>query len=54
MQSTQCRGRHGHPGVLTEIANCDGEWCEVEAGRTKGYVHQSDIWGAYPGEVVSD
>lgn len=42
------------PGVLTEIASCDGEWCEVEAGRAKGYVHQSDIWGAYPGEIVSD
>ncbi len=42
------------PGVLTEIEHCDGEWCEVEAGRARGYVRQSDIWGAYPGEVIAD
>lgn len=42
------------PGVLTEIANCDGQWCKVETGRAEGYVQQTEIWGAYPGEVVSD
>jgi SH3-like domain-containing protein len=42
------------PGVLTHVENCDGDWCMVEAGGASGYVRQSEIWGAYPGEVVDD
>lgn len=42
------------PGVLTEVASCDGRWCSIRAGSAKGYVRQSEIWGAYPGEVIED
>lgn len=42
------------PGVIGTIKACDGEWCEMTfAGRT-GFLAQSQIWGAYPGEAVDD
>lgn len=40
------------PGVLAEIAACDGQWCEISSGGYDGYAEQSLIWGVYPGEVV--
>lgn len=42
------------PGVLTHVTSCDGNWCKVEAGSAEGYVRQSEIWGAYPGEIIED
>ena len=39
-------------GAMGEIQSCDGAWCEVNVGGYSGYVEQSMLWGAYPGEVV--
>lgn len=42
------------PGVIGTIKTCNGDWCEMTfAGRT-GFMAQSLIWGAYPGESVDD
>lgn len=41
-------------GVVAELAQCDGEWCEIAAGGYQGYVEQRMLWGVYPGETVSD
>lgn len=42
------------PGVIGTIKTCNGQWCEMTfAGRT-GYLAQSQVWGAYPGEFVED
>jgi SH3-like domain-containing protein len=42
------------PGVIGTIKSCNGDWCEMTfAGRT-GFMAQSQIWGAYPGEAVED
>lgn len=38
------------PGVITEIKNCHGSWCEVEANGYKGYLPRQELWGTYPGE----
>jgi SH3-like domain-containing protein len=47
------------PGYSVDIRDCDGSWCEVSAtDQTKGghaatysgFLAQSSIWGAYPGE----
>lgn len=38
--------------VLVNIEGCDGRWCAVETRSIEGYVRQSRLWGAYPGEVV--
>ena len=42
------------PGVLGKIEACDGQWCRMEAGGHDGFVRQTDIWGAYPGEAFDD
>ena len=42
------------PGVLGTIRNCDGKWCEMTFGGRTGWISQSQVWGAYPGELVKD
>ncbi|MEO1748100.1 MAG: SH3 domain-containing protein [Pseudomonadota bacterium] len=44
------------PGVIGQLPSCDGIWCamEVRAGDgriIKGFVSQTDLWGAYPDET---
>lgn len=39
------------PGVVVNVKACDGDWCEASAEGVSGYVSQSEIWGAYPGEA---
>lgn len=39
------------PGVLIKVLECTGTWCRVEVDGTKGWVTQTEIWGAYPGEA---
>ncbi|MCX7306076.1 MAG: SH3 domain-containing protein [Hyphomicrobiales bacterium] len=42
------------PGVIGNIRKCDGQWCEMDFGSYKGWMSQSQLWGAYPGELVKD
>jgi SH3-like domain-containing protein len=43
------------PGVLGEILECDGTWCEVTSANPqvqwRGFVRQTSLWGAYPDEA---
>jgi SH3-like domain-containing protein len=39
------------PGVVVSVKACNGDWCEAEADGTSGWIVQSEIWGAYPGEA---
>ena len=39
------------PHVLVQVDACSGTWCRVRTGTVSGYVRQSKLWGAYPGEV---
>jgi SH3-like domain-containing protein len=39
------------PRVLVRVDACGGTWCRVRAGSASGYVRQSKLWGAYPGEI---
>jgi SH3-like domain-containing protein len=41
-------------GVVGEIESCSGDWCRVAMAGYRGYMEQIMIWGAYPGEAVSD
>lgn len=42
------------PGVIGMLLGCDGQWCELVSDDPetswRGYVRQTAIWGAYPGE----
>lgn len=42
------------PGVIAEIQSCNGEWCEISIDGHKGWMTQSLVWGAYPGELLED
>src|SRR3569623_742255 len=39
-------------GVLTQIKNCNGHWCEIAGKGFTGYIVQERLWGAYPNEKV--
>jgi SH3-like domain-containing protein len=40
------------PGVVCDIRNCDGSWCQISIGDYRGYVEQTKLWGVYPGETI--
>ena len=42
------------PGVIGSIKKCDGQWCEMTFDGHTGWISQSQLWGAYPGEKVKD
>ncbi len=39
-------------GAIVDVMQCDGEDCEVYAGKQKGWVPQKNLWGVYPREKV--
>ena len=39
------------PGVVVHVGECNGDWCRADAQGTEGWIAQSEIWGAYPGEA---
>ncbi len=39
------------PGVMMNIRECTGDWCLATTDGSEGWVAQSEIWGAYPGEA---
>ena len=42
------------PGAVGTIRSCNGQWCEMEFSGHKGWLSQTQIWGAYPGETYKD
>ncbi len=38
------------PGAIATIRQCTGQWCQLDSHGTRGWIQQSQIWGAYPGE----
>ena len=42
------------PGAIGSIRSCNGEWCQMTFGSYTGWISQSLVWGAYPGELVKD
>jgi SH3-like domain-containing protein len=42
------------PGVIGTIRSCNGQWCEMTFAGHTGWISQSQVWGAYPGELVKD
>ncbi|MBC7431395.1 MAG: hypothetical protein H7345_04945 [Rubritepida sp.] len=42
------------PGVIGRLRACEpaSEWCEVQAGDTRGFVQRGAIFGVLPGEKV--
>ncbi|MHA6645717.1 SH3 domain-containing protein [Mesorhizobium sp. A623] len=40
------------PEIPIELVRCDGQWCRVAVDTMAGFVKQTRLWGAYPGEVL--
>ncbi|EKF44349.1 SH3 domain-containing protein [Nitratireductor indicus] len=42
------------PGTVGSIKACNGSWCEMDFAGHSGWIDQSLVWGAYPGENLKD
>jgi len=40
------------PGVLANIKSCSANWCRINGDGFDGWIQESYLWGAYPGETV--
>jgi SH3-like domain-containing protein len=39
------------PGVIGELVDCDGDWCEIEIDGRRGWLQRDAFWGAQPSET---
>ncbi len=42
------------PGVVAQVAACEGGWCELQIAGASGYVSQKMVWGVYPDETFEE
>lgn len=42
------------PGVIGELEMCNGEWCLMDFNGRTGWIRQTEVWGAYPGETYTE
>ena len=40
------------PGVQANIKSCTSNWCRISGDGFDGWIEESNLWGAYPGEAV--
>jgi SH3-like domain-containing protein len=40
------------PGVIGELLDCDGDWCEIEIEGRRGWLQRAAFWGVLPGETL--
>jgi SH3-like domain-containing protein len=40
------------PGVQATIKSCTSNWCRINGDGFDGWIQESNLWGAYPGEAV--
>ncbi|MDQ0391026.1 SH3 domain-containing protein [Labrys monachus] len=40
------------PGVLATIRSCNVNWCRINGDGFDGWIQESNLWGAYPGETI--
>jgi SH3-like domain-containing protein len=41
-------------GVIGEVEQCTGQWCELVVNGYAGWVDQATLFGVYPGEKLDD
>ncbi|QPC43449.1 hypothetical protein HW532_12535 [Kaustia mangrovi] len=39
-------------GVVGDVVDCTGEWCEITVSGYDGWIEQTMLWGVYPGERI--
>jgi len=40
------------PGVVGRIEDCDGDWCQIEIGKRRGYIPRDALYGLDGSEVI--
>lgn len=40
------------PGVVGRIEDCDGDWCQIEIGKRRGYIARAALYGLDGSEVI--
>lgn len=40
------------PGVQASIKTCSANWCRIQGEGFDGWIQESHLWGAYPGEAI--
>ena len=53
-QRCAARSPSSSPASVGKIKQCNGDWCEMNFDGHTGWMSQSLVWGAYPGESVKD
>jgi len=41
-------------GVIGDVQQCSGQWCEIAVSGYDGWVNQAALFGVYPGERLGD
>jgi len=41
-------------GVIGDVQQCSGQWCEIAVEGYDGWVEQAALFGVYPGEQIAD
>jgi SH3-like domain-containing protein len=41
-------------GVIAEVEQCTGQWCELSVGGYDGWIDQAALFGVYPGETLEN
>lgn len=41
------------PGVILQVEQCDGSWCQIDVQKVKGWIKQDSLWGVYPNEAFN-
>lgn len=39
-------------GVIGTLKSCNGKWCRLAGEGFDGWIEQTSLWGAYPGEKI--
>lgn len=38
------------PGIIAELEECRGEWCDIRVDEYRGWIPRPSLWGVYPHE----
>ena len=41
------------PGVIGQVLNCEGNWCQLEVSSRRGWVLRKRLWGVLPAERIN-
>ncbi len=42
------------PGVVVDLEECNGSWCQLSVKGYEGWLEQERLWGVYPDEVFRE